>query len=67
MADYLKIAKEALAKYRTENPLPAGVRPYPRCPRCGSYYLYRKNGQGNYQCQSCELGNISEEVARRVQ
>ncbi|PSH04626.1 MAG: hypothetical protein CXZ00_07395 [Acidobacteria bacterium] len=41
--------------------------PFPRCPSCGSYYLYRENNRGNYNCERCELGNISEEMARRVQ
>ena len=43
------------------------VRPFPHCPRCASHTLYRKNNQGNYECESCGLKNISEEVARRVQ
>jgi|SRR5271155_4614640 len=38
----------------------------PRCPECGSYYLYRENNIGNYECVSCELREIPEDVARRT-
>jgi hypothetical protein len=51
-------------------PFPIILKPervFPHCPRCGSYYLYRKNGQGNYECQTCELNDITEEVARKAQ
>jgi hypothetical protein len=37
---------------------------FPHCPRCGSFSLYRKNNIGNYECQTCELGDITEGVAR---
>jgi hypothetical protein len=40
-------------------------RAFPHCPRCGSYYLYRKNNVGNYECQTCEMVGITEDVARR--
>jgi hypothetical protein len=40
---------------------------FPHCPRCLSYYLYRQNDQGNYQCESCGLQDISETAARRIQ
>jgi uncharacterized protein (DUF983 family) len=65
MADYLEIAKRALERYREQSG--GEARPFPHCPRCTSYALYRKNNQGNYECQTCELKNITEEAARRVQ
>lgn len=40
---------------------------FPHCPKCGSFALYRPNNIGNYECMSCQLQDISEEVARRVQ
>lgn len=40
---------------------------FPHCPRCGSYALYRKNHQGAHECETCQLRDISQEVARRVQ
>jgi len=40
---------------------------FPYCPRCASYALYRKNNIGNFECLTCELRDIPEEVARRVQ
>jgi hypothetical protein len=43
-----------------------GVSPFPHCPRCASYALYRKNNIGNYECLTCEAQDIPEEVARRV-
>jgi hypothetical protein len=42
-------------------------RAFPHCPRCASYALYRPNNIGDYECQTCELRNITEEVARRTQ
>jgi hypothetical protein len=39
---------------------------FPHCPRGASYALYRKNNQGSYECQSCGLTEITEEIARRV-
>lgn len=39
-------------------------RIFPHCPRCGSFYLYRKNNNGDYECQTCELGNITEDEVR---
>jgi hypothetical protein len=44
---------------------PVLPRVFPNCPRCGSYYLYRKNNTGNYECQTCEMVDITEDVARR--
>lgn len=40
---------------------------FPHCPGCGSYALYRKNGLGSYECQTCGCREITEELARRVQ
>jgi hypothetical protein len=37
---------------------------FPHCPRCA---LYRPNNIGNYECLTCELRNIEEDVARKVQ
>src|SRR6185312_6934737 len=39
---------------------------FPHCPRCSSYALYRRNNIGNYECETCGLPNIPEEVARRT-
>jgi len=48
------------------NPMsPAYV--FPHCPRCSSHYLFRENNAGNYECMTCELKDIPEDVARRVQ
>jgi hypothetical protein len=44
-----------------------GVSTLPHCPRCGSYYLYRRNNVGNFECVSCELRDIPAKVAGRVQ
>jgi Zn ribbon nucleic-acid-binding protein len=40
---------------------------FPHCPKCASYALYRQNNIGNYECQTCGLLDIPEEVARRLQ
>jgi hypothetical protein len=48
--------------------LPEGatkLRAFPHCPRCSSFYLYRKNNVGNYECQTCEMRDITADVARR--
>jgi transposase-like protein len=29
------------------------VAAFRHCPRCASYYLYRENNVGNYECVSC--------------
>ena len=42
-------------------------RVFPHCPRCASYALYRPNKIGDYECLTCKLRNITEEVARRTQ
>jgi hypothetical protein len=42
-------------------------RVFPHCPRCASYALYRANNIGDYECLTCKLRNITEEVARRTQ
>jgi hypothetical protein len=39
--------------------------PFPHCPRCASYALYRKNNTGPYECMTCRLREISDAVARR--
>jgi hypothetical protein len=66
MADYLEIARQALERYRAQQEGNSEDPPFPHCPRCASYYLYRRNNQGKYQCQSCGLTEITEEIARRV-
>lgn len=43
------------------------AKPFPRCPACLSYYLYRQNNIGNYECMTCGLQDITESTARRVQ
>jgi hypothetical protein len=43
------------------------VRSLPQCPHCGSYYLYRRNNIGRFQCLSCERRDIPEEASGRVQ
>ena len=40
---------------------------FPHCPKCASYALYRSNNLGNYQCQTCGMREIPEDLARRVQ
>jgi len=66
MADYLEIAKRALERYRSLQ-AESGQPPFPHCPRCASFALYRKNNQGKFQCEACGLTDIPEEAARRVQ
>jgi hypothetical protein len=67
MADYLEIARRALAKYHEEHP-PDNARPhFPHCPRCTSYALYRKNNVGNYEFETCGERDIPEAIAWRVQ
>jgi hypothetical protein len=66
MANYLEIAKRALERYHAAE-ASGPPRPFPHCPRCASYALYRKNNVGNYECHTCSLQGITEEVARRVQ
>jgi hypothetical protein len=41
------------------------AKPFPRCPACLSYYLYRQNNIRNYECMTCGLLDITEEAARR--
>jgi transposase-like protein len=43
------------------------VANFPHCPRCASFHLYRENNRGSYECQSCELRDIEESIARRTQ
>jgi hypothetical protein len=42
------------------------TKPFPHCPKCASYALYRQNNIGNYECMTCGLLDIPEDVARRV-
>jgi hypothetical protein len=42
------------------------VAAFPHCPRCANYALYRKDNIGAYECQTCGLQNIEEQVARRL-
>jgi hypothetical protein len=42
-------------------------RVFPHCPRCASYALYRRNNVGKYECLTCELRDIDETAARRLQ
>jgi hypothetical protein len=69
MADYLEIARQVLKKYRTAKTVTGKEiqHHFPHCPRCTSYFLYRKNNQGDYQCETCGLEGITEAQARRVQ
>jgi hypothetical protein len=46
---------------------PRGESSFPHCPRCASYALYRKNNVGTYECQTCQLREIDDTVARRIQ
>ena len=38
----------------------------PDCPKCASYALYRETNRGNYECQTCGLQNIEEQIARML-
>lgn len=40
---------------------------FPHCPRCASYWLYRKDNIGLYECMTCKLQGIEESAARRLQ
>ena len=42
------------------------VAAFPHCPRCASYALYREVNIGAYECQTCGLQNIEEQIARRL-
>lgn len=42
------------------------VANFPRCPRCASYALYRKDNIGAYECLTCGLLEIEESTARRL-
>jgi hypothetical protein len=43
------------------------IATFPHCPKCASYALYRENSIGAYECQSCGLQGIEEQIARRLQ
>ena len=40
---------------------------FAHCPKCFSFALYRPNNLGNYECQTCGLEGINEDVAQRTQ
>lgn len=42
------------------------VGPFPRCPRCDGYALYRKDNIGTFECLTCDLKKIEESTARRL-
>jgi len=42
------------------------VAAFPHCPRCASYSLYRKENIGAYECLTCGLEAIEEQIARRL-
>lgn len=65
MADYLEIARQALERHRAQQ-ASSDRPPFPHCPRCAGYAMYRPNNVGNYECLSCGMQDINEEVARRV-
>jgi hypothetical protein len=43
------------------------VATFPHCPKCASYALCRINNLGEYECMTCGLQNIEEQIARRLQ
>jgi len=55
-------------KHKGEIVMPERLRAapttFPRCPNCASFYLYRRNNIGNYECQTCGLEGITAVVAR---
>ena len=66
-----EIGTPAEVRQRTEppartEPVPES-RPFPRCPRCLSYALNRKNNVGFCECQTCGLEKITQEVAGRAE
>jgi hypothetical protein len=63
-ADPLRVKQQVMLR---EQSCGAPVLPhvFPHCPRCGSYYLYRKGNAGEYECQTCEMRDITADVARR--
>lgn len=42
------------------------VKPFPQCPHCSSYALYRENNIGDYECMTCGKCGITEEDARNT-
>jgi len=38
----------------------------PRCPDCKSFALYRQNNMGTYECLTCDLAGIEENIARGI-
>ena len=65
--DCLKIGKEALEKHRAKSGPTAPGKTFPHCPKCGSYYLWRKDKIDPWDCETCGEHGISDEAARRVQ
>jgi Zn ribbon nucleic-acid-binding protein len=62
LKECLKAAKpEILAILRARG---GRIANFPRCPTCKSYALYRRNNTGLYECQTCGLTGIEEQVAR---
>jgi predicted RNA-binding Zn-ribbon protein involved in translation (DUF1610 family) len=39
---------------------------FPRCPTCASFFLYKCENAGTYECQTCGLENIEAATARRM-
>lgn len=61
------LPQSALVEDRCVAPSPGGyVGPFPHCPRCASYALYRKDNIGSYECLTCGLLEIEESTARRL-
>lgn len=42
------------------------IATFPHCPKCASYALNRKDNIGDFECLTCGLQNIEEEIARRL-
>ena len=42
------------------------IATFPHCPSCASYYLFRKDDVGPYECQTCGLQEIEGATARRL-
>lgn len=62
------VQKESLAAPALATTKTTGTKMsvFPHCPRCASYALYRRDNIGNYECLTCELRDIVEDVARRT-
>lgn len=42
------------------------VATFPHCPKCAGYALHRQHNVGDYECQTCGLKDIEEQIARRL-